>query len=260
MEVKNLSWDSTTTRSNHKLLPKNVRGLIIGKSACGKTTLLLNLLLNPGWLDYNKLFVFSKSLFQPEYQVLRKAMEHNLPKEAILWLFNNQRAIRESGLSSDEFIECMAEELCSGSNIDCYFFEHSDDVPDPKELNPEDKNLMVFDDLVLENQSACEKYYVRGRHSNVDCFYLSQNYFKLPRQTIRENANFICLFRQDLKNMNHIYSDHASSDMKSDEFRDMCKKIWGGPHDFTVIDLTSDKDVGKYRKCLDEFYIPSTTN
>ena len=78
MEVKNISWDSTM-RSNHKLLPKNVRGRS-GKSGC-KTTLLLNLLLNPGWLDYNKLFVFSKSLFQPEYQVLRKAMEHKLPKE-----------------------------------------------------------------------------------------------------------------------------------------------------------------------------------
>ena len=99
-------------------------------------------------------------------------------------------------------------ERCSGSddtsNIDCYFFENSEDVPDPKELNPEDKNLMVFDDLLLEKQNACEKYYDRGRHSNVDCFYLSQNYFKLPRQTIRENANFICLFRQDLKNMNHL--------------------------------------------------------
>ena len=249
MGVKNLSWDSTTARSNHKLLPKNVRGLIVGKSGCGKTTLLLNLLLNPGWLDYNKLFVFSKSLFQPEYQVLRKALEHKLPKEAILWLFNNQRAIQDSGLSADEFIE--------GSNIDCYFFENSDDVPDPKELNPEDKNLMVFDDLLLEKQNACEKYYARGRHSNVDCFYLSQNYFKLPIQTIRENANFICLFRQDLKNMNHIYSDHASSDMKSEEFRDMCKKIWEGPHDFTVIDLTRDKDVGKYRKWVDEFYLPS---
>ena len=39
MEVKNLLWDSMTARSNHKLLPKNVRGLIIGKSGCGKTTL-----------------------------------------------------------------------------------------------------------------------------------------------------------------------------------------------------------------------------
>ena len=32
MEVKNLSWDFTTARSNHKLLPKNVRGFIVGKS------------------------------------------------------------------------------------------------------------------------------------------------------------------------------------------------------------------------------------
>ena len=195
MEVKNLSWNSTTTRSNHKLLPKNVRGLIVGKSSCGKTTLLLNLLLNPGWLDYNKLFVYSKSLFQPEYQVLRKAMEHNLPKEAILWLFDNQRDIQsKSGLNVNEFIERMAEEIMDKSNIDCYFFENSYDVPDPKQLNPEDNNLMVFDDLLLEKKNACEKYYARGRHSNVDCFYLSQNYFKLPRQTIRENVNFICMF------------------------------------------------------------------
>ena len=50
-------------------------------------------------------------------------------------------------------------------------------------------------DLLLEKQNKCEAYYTRGRHSNVDCFYLAQNYFKLPRQTIRENANFICLFR-----------------------------------------------------------------
>ena len=53
---------------------------------------------------------------------------------------------------------------------------------------------MVFDDLLLKKQNTCEKYYIRGRHSNVDTFYLTQNYFKLPRQTIRENANFICLF------------------------------------------------------------------
>ena len=65
------------------------------------------------------------------------------------------------------------------------------DVPVPRDLNSSNKNLMVFDDLILEKQNTCEMYYVRGRHSNVDCFYLSQNYFKLPSQTIRENANFI---------------------------------------------------------------------
>ena len=113
------------------------------------------------------------------------------------------------------------------------------DVPDPRDLNSEDKNLMIFDDLLLEKQNKCECYYIRGRHSNVDCFYLSQNYFKLPRQTIRENANFICLFPQDLKNINHIYSDHVGDDMTKEEFRKFCKKCWEKPHGFAVIDLTS---------------------
>ena len=76
-----------------------------------------------------------------------------------------------------------------------------------------EQNLMVFDDLLLEKQNTCESYYVKGGHSNVDCFYLAKHYFKLPRQTIRENANFICLFPQDLKNFNHIFDDHVGSDM-----------------------------------------------
>lgn len=256
MQIQNLSWNSTSARSNHELLPRNIRGLIVGKSGCGKTTLLLNLLLNPGWLDYDKLFVFSKSLFQPEYKVLRHAMESKLPKELIQWLFQNQRKVQDSGLNITEFIECAAGQLKNKSPIDCYFFENSSQVPDPRELNPCDKNLIVFDDLLLEKQSECEKYYARGRHSNVDCFYLSQNYFKLPRQTIRENANFICLFRQDLKNTNNIFADHASSDLSTDEFRDMCKNIWTLPHNFLVIDLTREKDMGKYRKRFDEFYLP----
>ena len=81
----------------------------------------------------------------------------------------------------------------------------------------------------------------------MNCFYLAQNYFKLPRQTIRENANFICLFRQDLKNVNHVYSDHVSSDMTKEEFRNVCKLAWEKPYGFVVVDLTSNKDNGKYR-------------
>ena len=68
-------------------------------------------------------------------------------------------------------------------------------------------------------------YYIRGRHSNVDCFYLSQNYFKLPRQTIRENTNFICLFPQDLKNINHIHIDHVGDDMTKEELENFVKSV-----------------------------------
>jgi len=77
----------------HPLLPKSLRGLIVGKSGCGKTILLLNLLLRPGWLDYSKLSVFGKSLFQPEYKILRKRFEEQLPKEMIMNIFENRDEI-----------------------------------------------------------------------------------------------------------------------------------------------------------------------
>ena len=89
-------------------------------------------------------------------------------------------------------------------------------------------------------------------------FYLAQNYFKLPRQTIRENSNLICLFRQDLKSLNHIYADHVGDDMTKEEFRKFCKNCWDNTqHGFIVIDLTSKKDSGKYRYGFDNFFIPN---
>ena len=117
---------------------------------------------------------------------------------------------------------------------------------------------MIFDDLQLTKQNKCEKYYIRGRHSNVDCFYLAQNYFMLPRQTIRDNANFICLFPQDSKNVNLISNrDHVSSDMKKEEFKKFCIHCWSQTHGFAVIDLSSKKECGKYRSGFDVFYFPN---
>ena len=97
MEITNLSWnENLNKRFNNPLLPRSIRGLIVGKSGCGKTTLLLNLLLKPGWLDYDTLFVFGKSLFQPEYKILRTAFAEGLPKEYILRLFNMREQIQSS--------------------------------------------------------------------------------------------------------------------------------------------------------------------
>jgi len=242
MQVQDLSWhESSNKRFNSPLLPHSISGLIVGKSGCGKTTLLLNLLLRPGWLDYNKLLVFGRSLLQPEYRILKKALEEKLPKEAIIRLFDNQEEIQKLNVSPSALIEEMSRTGNLNRDIDCEFYESSEDVPDPRELSSMQKNLMVFDDLMLEKQNKCEALYIRGRNSNVDCFYLSQKYFKLPRQTIRENSNFLVLFPQDLKNINHIYNDHVSSDMTKDEFRNLCKEAWKSTHGFAVIDLSSRK-------------------
>ena len=82
MEVKNLAWnENLSKRCNHPLLPQGIRGLIIGKSGCGKTTLIINLLLRSGWLDYNNINIFGKYLFQPEYHILKKSWKKSYPKK-----------------------------------------------------------------------------------------------------------------------------------------------------------------------------------
>ena len=123
---------------------------------------MLNLLLRHGWLDYNNLSVFGKSLFQPEYKILKTAFEENLPKECILGLFNMRDDIQESQIPPSVVVKECAKTIEDKSDLKCRFFETASDVPDPRELNPEDKNLMIFDDLLLEKQNETECYYMGG--------------------------------------------------------------------------------------------------
>ena len=95
--------------------------MIIGKSGYGKTTLLINLLLRPGWLDYNNINIFGKSLFQPEYHILKKAFEEKLPKEVIIRLFENQNEMTDLGISSISTVEEMAKEIRYQSDVVCNF-------------------------------------------------------------------------------------------------------------------------------------------
>ena len=118
MEVTNLAWnENLSKRCNHPLLPKGIRGLIIGKSGCGKTTLLINLLLRPGWLDYNNINIFCKSMFQPEYPILKKAFEEKLPKEVIIRLFENQNEVTDFGISPISIVEEMAKDIRDKSDV-----------------------------------------------------------------------------------------------------------------------------------------------
>ncbi len=244
------TWTSTTHRHNNTLFPSSIRALLIGKSNCGKTTLLLNLLLKPGWLDYSKLKVFGNSLHQKEYQILKAGFDNGLSKAQITNIFENQSHFREVNV-----LDAIASSSVDNKNkIHAEFFDDCTAIPDPSELSPEDNNLMIFDDCISGSQSKAEAYYTRGRHSNADVFYLSQSYFKLDRKTIRENSNFILLFPQDAKNLSHIYQDHCT-DITFVEFKSFCRKCWVSKHNFATIDLSSDKKNGKYRMNFNMFYL-----
>ena len=108
------------------------------------------MLLRPGWLDYNNISVFRKSLFQPEYHILKNVFDEKLSKEVIATLFENQNEITDLGISLISIVEEMAKEIRDKSDVKCNFYQSAEDVPDPRELCSEKKILMVFDDLLLQ--------------------------------------------------------------------------------------------------------------
>ena len=59
---KQYAWQlAANCRENNPLLPQSLRVQVIGKSGCGKTTVIFNLLLQPDWLEYNHLCIWKES-------------------------------------------------------------------------------------------------------------------------------------------------------------------------------------------------------
>ena len=255
--ISNYTWkDRRGVERRHSfLLPKkSIRAIIVGKSGYGKSTLLNYLLLHPGMLDYDTLTVCGRSLHQPEYRVMKRAFEKGLSKNQVNELFKNQNKLA-AGDDPEEFIDNY-NGPCKGG-IDATFSDNVENIPDPSEHDPTRKNLLIFDDVMLGNQNKCEAYYTRGRHNNVDVFYIAQSYFRLPRQTVRENANLFILFKQDNTNLSHIYRDHCSFDaIPFEVFKGFCADVWrGGKHNFVTLDTSRPADGGKYRRNLNDYWV-----
>ena len=112
-------------------------------------------------------------------------------------------------------------------------------LPEPEEIVK--GSLIIFDDILTETQEKIANFFLRGRHRDISCFYLSQAYTKIPKKSgIRENFNYLILFRQDLVNLRQIYTEYVT-DFSFEKFRQMCAICWKEQHGFLVIYFENKK-------------------
>lgn len=215
LKVSNLDSSRDRVKRRHgTLLPSSVRCLICGPSNCGKTNVMVSLLLDANGLKYKNIYLYSKTPFQPKYKSL----------ETIL------RKVKDIGYSV-----------------------FSENVEIIKPTDAKQHSIFIFDDVACDKQNVMREYFSMGRHSLIDSFYLCQTYTRIPKQLIRDNANLLVLFRQDETNLKHIYEDHVTTDLTFTEFKDLCSVCWKGKYGFLVIDKDSEMDSGRYRKGFDVY-------
>ena len=117
-----------------------------------------------------------------------------------------------------------------------------------KPINKYKGSIVIFDDMLgAKNSSQIDEFFTRGRHEDLDVYYISQSYFALPRQSIRNNSDRLILFKQTLRDVQSMYYDIGAYDMKYDEFKEMCHKAWDEKYNYLCIDMTKNKNEGKYR-------------
>ena len=117
-----------------------------------------------------------------------------------------------------------------------------------KPINIYKGSVVIFDDMLgAKNSSQIDEFFTRGRHEDLDVYYISQSYFALPRQSIRNNSDRLILFKQTLKDVQGMYHDVGVSDMIYDEFKGMCRVAWSEKFKYLCIDTTKSKNEGRYR-------------
>lgn len=206
----------SNNKRHGKLLPSDIRSVVVGPSNSGKTNVMLSLLLDSNGLKYRNVYIYSKSLQQPKYKYLEKVMSK----------------IPEIGFKT--------------------FSENIDIIPIEQAKS---NSIFIFDDVACQKQNNIRTYFCMGRHKAIDCFYLCQTYAQIPKHLVRDNTNFLCIFKQDAMNLKHIYNDHVNNDVSFETFHKACTKCWNEKYGFMVIDKDSPLHKGRYRKNFDSFII-----
>lgn len=203
-------------RKHSSLFPNHVRCIISGPSNSGKTNLLLNWLLHDSGLKFQNIYIYSKSLFQPKYE----------------YLANVLKKVPEIGF---------------------FRYNANEDIVPFEDIKP--NSVFIFDDVMSDSQKTISKLFSMGRHKSLDLFYIGQTYAKIPKHLIRDNCNLIVLFKQDSKNLKHVFDNFVNPDVTFDKFQQMCSECWNSDARCLIMNLESELRRGRFRKGLDSYII-----
>ena len=203
MEITNYDSDTKNKKfkQRYSFMPHDTfRMLICGKSGSGKTNLLYHMLIEP-LLYFDEIHLYAKNLDQEKYQNLMNKLNEI------------------SGNVGYDIMNVGNDKIILISDID---YE-------------DNKKLVIFDDYVCEkNQRQIVDYFIQGRHKNCSVIYLSQSFYKIPRD-IRLNCSHYCIYEFPSSRERNVISSELGVD--KEKFKEATKE----PYSFLYVDKPKKK-------------------
>ena len=189
-----------------------VRCIITGPSECGKSVFLTNLILNIINV-YDKIYIYSPSLHQHLYKKLIKCFSNYIPIHII------------RNILFEEDVDLVIEEIVNNkdfqkSDTEIETYGSIEEFKFPQEY--EDGGIIILDDLKEKqtNDPQAPAMFKRSRHNNLSILIIFQDYYELPKRTIRANGNIYHIFKpNNFRDVLNIYQDKSSMDMTHNEFK-----------------------------------------
>ena len=198
------------------------------------------------------MYIHSPSLHQDLYQKLMKCFSNHIPINVIPNILN------------EEDIDGAVEEIINNkdfekSNTEKETFDSIEERGFQQEY--EIKSNIILDDLNERemNNDKIQAMFKRGRHNSLSIFIISQNYYELPKKTIRDNGKIYDIFKSNkFLDVRTIYQDKTSMDMTLDEFKYFTSTCWNEKYLPLTIDMTKDKYHGPYQLGLYSIFVPDS--
>ena len=120
----------------------------------------------------------------------------------------------------------------------------------------ENKTLIFFDDMIVDKirnrtlDSIVTELFIRGRKSNISLVFITQSYFKVPKDVRLNITHFFIMKTPNKSELQQIAQKHLSN-VSNKDFINIHKKYTAKSYSFLVDDtaLTPD-DPLRFRKKL----------
>ena len=110
------------------------------------------------------------------------------------------------------------------------------------------------------NDPRVQAMFKRSTHNNLSIFIISQDYYELPKRTIRANGKIYHIFKLNkFRDLLNLYQDKSSMDVTLKEFKFLTSTCWIEKYQPLTMDMTKDRYQGRYRLGYNSKLLPNSS-